>query len=95
MRFLTKNAEGLNSPYYSDGNGSPMQCPSHICSHSTSHKPIKMSSVVVSSRKAEAGAEIEQHLQERGAQALGVATHSGEIDSLRNPMLKALSPRSG
>ena len=39
--------------------------------------------VVVASRKPEACAETERHLQAMGAQALGVPTHLGELDALR------------
>jgi NAD(P)-dependent dehydrogenase (short-subunit alcohol dehydrogenase family) len=38
--------------------------------------------VVVGSRKADACAETEKHLQELGAEALGVPTHMGELDAL-------------
>ena len=39
--------------------------------------------VVVASRKAEACAETEAHLSAMGGDALGVATHMGELDALR------------
>ncbi len=39
-------------------------------------------SVVVASRKADACKETEQHLVAQGGQALGVATHMGELDSV-------------
>jgi NAD(P)-dependent dehydrogenase (short-subunit alcohol dehydrogenase family) len=39
--------------------------------------------VVVASRKAEACAETEAHLRAMGADALGVATHVGDIDDLQ------------
>jgi NAD(P)-dependent dehydrogenase (short-subunit alcohol dehydrogenase family) len=39
--------------------------------------------VVVGSRKADACAETEAHLRGLGADALGVATHMGELDALR------------
>jgi NAD(P)-dependent dehydrogenase (short-subunit alcohol dehydrogenase family) len=39
--------------------------------------------VVVASRKAEACAETEKHLTALGGEALGVATHLGELDALR------------
>ena len=38
--------------------------------------------VVVASRKAEACAAIQQHLEARGGEALGVPTHLGELDAL-------------
>jgi NAD(P)-dependent dehydrogenase (short-subunit alcohol dehydrogenase family) len=40
--------------------------------------------VVVASRKADACAETEAHLQAMGGEALGVPTHMGELDALRH-----------
>src|SRR6516165_6390788 len=39
--------------------------------------------VVVASRKADACAETEAHLVAMGGEALGVATHTGEVDALQ------------
>ncbi len=46
--------------------------------------------VVVASRKPEACAETERHLRTMGAKALGVPTHLGDLDSLRNLVQKTV-----
>jgi NAD(P)-dependent dehydrogenase (short-subunit alcohol dehydrogenase family) len=51
--------------------------------------------VVVASRKAEACMEIERHLQAMGAEALGVETHLGDIESLRNLVARTVEAFGG
>ncbi|MCB1688833.1 MAG: SDR family oxidoreductase [Halioglobus sp.] len=46
--------------------------------------------VVVASRKPEACAETERHLREMGAEALGIPTHLGDIESLRALVAKTV-----
>lgn len=46
--------------------------------------------VVVASRKREACAEVERHLRAMGAEALGVPTHLGDIESLRELVAKTV-----
>ena len=50
--------------------------------------------VVVASRKPEACAETEAHLTSMGGEALGVPTHTGEIDALR-PLVERTIARFG
>jgi NAD(P)-dependent dehydrogenase (short-subunit alcohol dehydrogenase family) len=51
--------------------------------------------VVVASRKAEACADVERHLRDMGGEALGVATHLGEIESLRNLVARTVETFGG
>lgn len=51
--------------------------------------------VVVASRKPEACAETERHLRAMGADALGVPTHLGDLDSLRTLVQKTVEAFGG
>ena len=52
-------------------------------------------SVVVGSRKAEACAETEAHLRGLGAEAIGVATHTGDLDDIRELVARAAETFGG
>jgi len=51
--------------------------------------------VVVASRKPEACTEMERHLRAMGAEALGVPTHLGELESLRELVEQAVATFGG
>jgi len=51
--------------------------------------------VVVASRKPEACTEMERHLRAMGAEALGVPTHLGELESLRELVEQAVTTFGG
>ena len=51
--------------------------------------------VVVASRKPEACAATERHLRAMGGEALGVATHLGEIDALRTLVARTVEAYGG